>query len=226
MTGPRPYVVYDIDGVLADLTYGLTLRAAARWEHVPVIRQESQTSWSFRNALSEDQQREIWRDIDQSETFWDGLLPICSPDDVTRMRWLASQRYDVVYLTNRRGERIAEQTLSWLWRYEFPHGRLILTDDKAASARQLVEAHPEGWFPAGIIEDAPSNIRALRQARMPVWVQDRPYNQTSGHPRVRTVGEFVRAITNTRAGRLHDTEGEAGTAVPVRGEPEQGSHGG
>lgn len=217
----RPYVVYDIDGVLADLTYGLTLRAAELWPNIPVIRQESQPSWSFRNALSEDQQREIWREIDESPTFWEGLLPICSPDDITRMRWLTRQGYAAVYLTNRRGTRAEEQTLSWLWRYEFPHGRLILSDDKAYSAAQLVREHPEGWFPAGIIEDAPSNIRTLRQAHMPVWIQDRPYNEGVPGERVRTVGDFVRAIA--RQGGRDVTTGTEAATRPVRAVAERGA---
>jgi hypothetical protein len=191
--------VFDIDGVLADLTHGLTKRANAKWG-TPVIQGEDQPTWSFKNCLTDEQQDEIWGEIFSSPTFWEELAPICTPSEIRLMALLGHRRdVELMYLTNRTGVEVERQTQRWLREHGFPWGELAFTRDKAAFLKGCAETK---YGPGvslrsvvlGVLEDAPANIEAMRAVGAPVYTMSRPYNLGLDGLRVSTVREFCEAM--------------------------------
>lgn len=196
-------VVWDIDGVLADLTHGLTT-LAHDWWGTPIITGENQPTWSFRNAMTEEQQAACWEHIGANPSFWNDKVPsIVTPEDILSMRML-NHYADFIYLTNRNGNAY-EYTRLWLERNSFPAGLLAHTHDKVKWIQDNIP-HTRTYA----IDDAPYNILSYKDAGIPVTIMDRPYNaDISGH-RVRSVQEFVDsllpyAITDSPITKLMDT---------------------
>lgn len=185
------FVAFDIDGVLADWTFAFTLLASSRYRMEAIS-----TGCMLRYAgipLSTSEKAEVWRETERTIGWWKSLTPLASPGDIHAMRVLAKQRR-VMYISNRHNtDSLRDQTLLWLKDYDFPQGDLILTRDKPTTINALTNS---GYLPypkmLGIIEDSPYNLEAFRQAGLPAFVRDWPYNRDSAPtlPRVSSVAEF------------------------------------
>jgi len=192
----KPTVVFDIDGVLADFTYGFT-RAVTNDPR----SQGTQETWDF--EWKPEIIRSTWKHIDRSKTFWYDLPPLVTPAEAVEMQRLHSAR-GIIYLTGRREgdeNNVAGQTYAWMVKHDLPLGRIVLTDDKIATIREL------GLNPVGIIDDKPDLVMDFAMAAYPIYVRDWRYNRelpTQGlrqgiilagnvH-RVSSVGEFVSRV--------------------------------
>lgn len=178
----KPTVLFDIDGVLADLTHGLTTLAHDLWG-TPIITGENQPTWNFRNALNAQQQEAVWRIIGENPTFWGGLPSMIDAYDKAALILLAREA-DFTYITNRPNAS-AEVTQAWL-ETRVPAGTLIHTPNKA----EWVMAHLPPDVPRYAIDDAPTNIMLYKDAGIPVVIMDRPYNRELWGKRVKSVQAF------------------------------------
>lgn len=177
----RPVVVFDIDGVLADFTWGFSglLEGKNR-------SQGTQPTWQYEKASS-FQVSQAWKYIDTSKTFWQGLPPIVTESEAHDVCELAKQ-FSVIYMTGRedRGNDTLGQTERWLRSMEMPKGEVILRGDKANAIHHLE------LDVVGIIDDKPDTLVSLFQEGHPVYARDWAYNRWVAEvPRVSSVGEFI-----------------------------------
>lgn len=178
-------VVFDIDGVLADFTYGFTALHEGRARSQGTARQ-----WQFEGRVDP-----TWDLIDRSRHFW-YELPVLATRQEREEMWALRRRAEIVYLT-RRSDKLGNDTLgqtrNWLTENGFPHGNLILAADKTP----ILKGYGDNLV--GIIDDKPDLLVEMLKARLPAYIRDWEYNRWTGvadlhlmaGPRVSSVGEFV-----------------------------------
>ncbi len=192
-------VVFDIDGVLADFSYGFSSLAVNRgWMDRPNFNEEILT-WSLSpDTLTSGQVNEIWREIDHSNIFWRNLPPLFPQHHIQQLHAL-KEEFDLEfwYVTGRsegKDNQTREQTLYWLWQYRLPDSEnLIMSNDKPGVLGDLRADHEI----VSIIEDNPKNIKDLRIHNWPVVQMVYPYNEIATHvdvPRVHSLGEYINML--------------------------------
>lgn len=179
-----PSIGLDIDGVLADFTYGFTREHARMFGGKPWSC-GAQPHWRF--DLPQDEINEVWRAVDKSDDFWYMLPPIAGFGEFETLRQV-ERAYNVVYVTNRSGGvNYLGQTREWL-RNRGLVGELVATPDKTDALSLLPNL-------LGHIEDSPTNIEDLKAHGLPVFIRDWPYNRHVEGERVGSVAEFLRRVT-------------------------------
>lgn len=173
----RPVVMWDIDGVLADFTYGFTYLLEGKGRSGG-----TQPTWNFdapRGAVAA-----AWRVVDDSLYFWRNLLPLATWQERLAMQHLA-QSADFLYVTGRedRGNNTRGQTIQWLYEGGFPQGTVVLDGDKRSVASGIVNL-------IGVIDDKPDNLLDLSAGGYPVYAMSWPYNRHVKVPTVTSVAEF------------------------------------
>lgn len=190
---PKDLLVFDIDGVLAKLTLGLTTLGHDLFG-TEIVEDDDQPNWSFDNVMTPDQQRRVWNEIDAHPDFWGTLDVLAYPHDINLMHAFANglTNFELLYLTNRSGKRVGEVTKEWLWRNGFPYGRVELVKDKTA---YLIGQQRALRRVAGILEDSPRNLEEMWAAGLPAWCFARGYNEDVTGPRVGTINQFLHQVS-------------------------------
>lgn len=181
----KPVVAFDIDGVLADFTYGFTRLHEGKARSQGTARQ-----WQFRGHVDK-----TWARIDEDRFFWRNLPALFTHQERDEILNL-TKRADLLFVTGRsdpKGNGAFEQTRKWLQQYSLP-GTLILGVDKVGLLSGL------GDQLVGVIEDKPDLLVQMAEAHLPTYIRDWEYNRHSvplrpadyhyAH-RVSSVGEFV-----------------------------------
>lgn len=165
----------DIDGVLADFVQGFTKKVATLGYKVDA------SSWGL--GLTDSQQNEGWKLIDQDPDFWYDLAVIEWP------RW---HHADVVYyITKRRvppGRPVEHDAAAWLCKHIDERPFVISTGRKGDVCNALeIDA---------FIDDKPENCQDVidKSPRTQVFLRNQPWNQDSKIQRVNSVGEFLEQI--------------------------------
>lgn len=182
----KEIVGFDLDGVLCDFSYSWT-QLAHRKFGVDVQSQGAQQSYGYKNLTSK-QRSAMWDAIDQSSFFWQSFEPLVTHAEIEDMHTL-SGHYDLVYITGRTDKgTVHDQTEHWLRRYGLPSYPILFTQDKVET---LID-HARGTGVRAFIDDKPSIIEEMQDARFPIYIRDWPYNRMLTAPkRVGSVGEFV-----------------------------------
>lgn len=190
-------IVFDIDGVLADFTYGFTAILEGRPRS-----QGTQQTWEFDAPATEVAR--TWAYIDRSTRFWENLTPLITEGEVGDAVYLCRE-FDLVpyYITGRedRGNETLKQTSRWLTSMGMPKGTIILNGDKVAALRHVTQA---GVEVVAVIDDRPQTLAELAHAEYITFARDWAYNRVPMPPeviRVGSVGEYV-----TRVRRLLQLE--------------------
>ena len=182
----------DLDGVLADFTYGFTrLRNQFLSEVKPIISQSMQSVWRECSDNAIEGNAEAWKSIRESSYFWEELPALASREEFKRLLDL-QYVHDVYYVTAREGYRAKQQTEEWLRVYGIPNASVIMTANKAAFMRVVGVTYA--------IDDHPPFARDM--ALVPgasVYLKDMPYNQEwnsliAGVLRVPSLSEFIDAV--------------------------------
>lgn len=187
-------VICDVDGVLADFTWGFTSILEKRPRGCG-----TQLTWEFQATGPEISR--AWAEVDGSKTFWQELRPLMSESDVDDFRYL-TRNVHPVYMTSRKdaGNDTQGQTERWLRMMGMPQGVVILESDKATAVKQGVEG-TNGEFVevVGFLDDSPTTVNkmcdVLRAGK--VHIRDWSYNRdavTHRAVRVSSLGEFAQRV--------------------------------
>lgn len=181
------YVVWDMDGVLAD--FSLMFTQWAVWMNFinPFQVRSHGSRYDFDDLLTDEQLDAVWDAIKASSTAWFGTPELVTEADKHAMHKLSGLDIGHIYLTARPGTDVVEQTEAWLAKNGFPAG-LVVADSKKAEYLSTVDGKI-----IGVIDDTEKQIKRIHQAGFPVWVRDWPYNRhvLPGLPRSYSVHEFV-----------------------------------
>ena len=199
----RLYVVFDIDGVLADFAYSFS-RLAQTMYNIPLTETAEQSSfrWLREQGVSKAEQDRVWDKVEVSHDFWLRMPSLLSEFDLNAMWQLADTGVRFIYLTNRHEKGTARiQTQEWLWRHALPPGALVFVEEKDLYLQTLLNDDREANI-LGVLEDSPYNLEryagglAARYNRPVVYVFDRRYNQEAAPslPRVHCVLEFCSVL--------------------------------
>ena len=183
-------VIFDIDGVLADFTLGVTGLGHSLFG-LPVHSSGAQREWGFGGYGTEEQRTAIWKNLTASPDFWLKLPTLLTLGDLLAMAQLHRRGVEFVYLSSR-PKTAAEQTEQWLRNIAVPRGRLkVVSGDKWLEVLLL----QDGLL--GVLEDDPRELLALRDCELPVFKMDWPYNRFILAPRVSSVAEFCDIVARS-----------------------------
>ncbi len=181
------YVGIDLDGVLADFTFGwrqLAARLFGDEDGLTVHSTGGQKDWYF---ISDEQAKKMWAEIDASNTWWSSLECLIGLGEITDVHRVAEE-FEIIYLTSRdpvRSPSCKGQTLLWLYDNGLPQGRLEFASNKPA----FWDAH-EGEL-VGHLDDSPAILQSMRDAGYNIYARDWPYNrEVKNVKRVSSVSEF------------------------------------
>jgi len=165
----KPFVLcVDVDGVLADFTWGFTSLAAAWHPEITPWPTSEQKTWEF-DSIPKGIQNETWTRVRQHPSFWWDLPCRLSSSERYSLCVLAAD-HRVYFVTNRLGVRPEEQTVRWLHHLGLRNPNVIVTTNKALACRTI-----EAQF---AIDDKVENIAAMHP-----WVHTTlfrlPYNRDS-----------------------------------------------
>lgn len=174
----------DIDSTLAE-TSGALLKALNR-QYGTKYKLGDWTDWDLSHCLNVPGKAELNEFMDR--LFNDGLFMFtCRPlpyavDGVSLLAGLG----DVYYITSRHQD-LADSTMSWLDRHNFPCGEIYMgVNDKASLAKEL-ELNL-------CVEDAPHHALKLARAGVGVFLLDWPWNQGVKHDLITRVQGWARII--------------------------------
>lgn len=191
----KPIVMFDVDGVLADFSYGF--RAYAKiLGHAPEIKPYSHsdprhTQWDWPDLTGEALSK-TWDAVKRSGNFWYTLPPLVGLAEAKRIQRFALD-HPVYFVTARVGASARFQTVLWLRDYlGLLDPNVIVSSDKGDTACDLGATHS--------IEDKAGNavyIAYVTRGSTRSYLIDRPYNRFdhgvlgSKVTRVQTVAEFM-----------------------------------
>ena len=190
MHGKSEFVVFDLDGVLADFVYGFSTIANKLFDY-PIIDNSQQQHWNWLvgNGYSKKEQDKIWRIVDATENWWETLPCLLDSEEKSFMKMI-SNRFDIIYCTNRQGDTVDSQTFRWLKTHSLPSGHIIVTKDKIKKLKFFKPAI------RAVIDDRPSLLEEYHENNYRVFCRSWPYNQdiSKDIPRVASIREFYAKI--------------------------------
>jgi 5'(3')-deoxyribonucleotidase len=177
----------DLDGVVADF-YGGLRPVAAEWLEVPIESLTTKVSyglpeWKLDAAPGGYDALHKFA-VTQRELFLN-LKPI--PGAASALRRLSEQGVRIRIITHRLfikyfHETAVRQTVEWLDRHDIPYWDLCFMKDKAAVGADLY------------IEDAPSNVEALRKDGHQAIVFTNSTNSATDPPRANNWQEVISMV--------------------------------
>ena len=155
-------IIFDMDGVLVNFRQGFAEQfKRVHGTALPV---------DLHTALWDDfLDKETWKSIKASSTFWRELSPLATADDFRRISTLRVHS-DVYFVTARPGHHVLEQTKRWL----FEHG--VLGADVILSQRKGdITSGLEASF---LIDDKAGNCVYVNyhSPKTKVFIYDAPHN--------------------------------------------------
>lgn len=214
----RKYVVFDVDGVLADFSYGFSRLAL---EYFPIAVTDTMEQLSFRwlreQGVSKDEENALWDEVTRRPDFWFNLPCLLSDNDKRAMYMLVESGVDIIYLTNRHHTgTMLGQTEAWIFQNQLPYGLVVPTLNKDLHIRERMietvgpvfrldgETHHDPGTLVGVIEDNPRNLVKYARGiatwywRPVVYVAARAYNEGVAPklPRVSSVMAFCDRMLN------------------------------
>lgn len=147
-------IAFDIDGVLANFTRGFT-KIGNRLFGTPVGDESNQQSWNYEEfpalGLDKDKLKSMWDVVKSSHDFWATL----DPTNVSVMHRI-NRIQNRVFITNRPGINIVEQSAHFLESWGIENPRVIVAAEKGPVAvRENVVA---------IVDDLPTNVIDIKKA--------------------------------------------------------------
>jgi hypothetical protein len=187
-------VMFDVDGVLADFTYGFT-SVASRLFGTPIQSNSGITSYGF--AMTQEQYEKTWNHIEKNVYgFWESLHPLILP---RTFRSIDILNAEVVFLTARsQGHpNIQRQTQDWLYRHGINRPAVITTQNSSTAAyRKGMIARDIGITHS--IEDKTENANEIRLIPgVESYLLTTGYNKSDRYPpafRVACVDEFLNKV--------------------------------
>lgn len=170
-------IMFDIDGVLADFSYGF--RALARVSgFAPEIRPYSHTDprhekWDWPDLTGEALAK-TWDAVRRSGNFWYNLPPLVNRVDVKRIQKLAiPDPSRVFFVTARKGLNVKFQTAFWLRDvFGILDPSVIVSADKGDTALDIGATYS--------IDDKAGNavyVAYRTKGATKSYIIDRPYNR-------------------------------------------------
>lgn len=193
----REVVVFDIDGVLADMAAALS-QVASDLFRVPAFKTSDMTHYNeVRSLLSPLEFNDVWSRATRNPDWWLSIPSLATAEDHAAMETLSTQ-FDILYLTNRHNKpEVVDKTRLWLLLEGFPVGALWHQADKAS----FLDAYSHsGVLPypvlRGVLEDNPYNIAQMQARNLPnVYARRWAFN-TECEPHVDSIAEFCEIITS------------------------------
>ena len=186
-TLPQLVLGLDVDGVLADYEAGFRLKVA-QMLGVDASTIGRQTCWSLPDSNWPIRSEEHFAAL-HSAAVLSGMFRQLDPiDGASEGVWaLSNAGVRVRIVTHRLGFHgthgvAAQDTAVWLDRANIPYRDLVFVADKPS-----VDAHV-------FVDDAPHNIRALREAGAYTIVFDQLYNRDAPGPRAHSWDEVVALV--------------------------------
>lgn len=161
----------DLDGVLANFTDAYAKLATERTGiQFPKMSADWPRSWYWdRDAgVSKEDEKAIWQEITEGNTFWYRLEPLPGAHDTIRcLEKLVRQGHDVYFITNRMGRQAKTQTEQWLYNLGMNYPTVLVASDKLPIIKSL-----------GIdfyIDDKPETVHEIAEANLDQMI-------AGGHP--------------------------------------------
>lgn len=182
----------DIDGVLANFTdsyaelfrkkFGLEFpKASSTWPTV--------WDWERAGGATEEQYKEVWKDITASHTFWRDLET--QPDAFKFLVDISCSHHDLYFITARAGKSAKFQTERWLRKNGFNLGfpTVLISSEKGLCSKALrLDFY---------IDDRDENIAdAAENGHGRVWRLERPYNHPHEYALSGDLSGFAKLISN------------------------------
>lgn len=136
-------IAIDLDGVLADFTYGFT-SLGHRMFGLPVVSSHHAPEWPFDWYATPEQIAAIWDTINQSRTFWEDLPPLITDDTFG----VIDGYWHIIFVTTRIGKNVKEQTEEWLGYHGVMGAEVIVTTNKSLveDIGVVVDDNPTLWY--------------------------------------------------------------------------------
>lgn len=190
----RKVIMLDVDGVLANFTYGFSLLANEMFGF-PVVHTHEQPTWNFsgEGRLTKVQESAVWTRIRQTVGWWEGLQPLVSPSVFCRISNLGGH-HEVLFTTSRVSSVTppGAETKAWLHTLGVLLPSVIVSPKKGEIARAVGATHS--------LEDKAENAWSIH------WISDipqtasylinRPYNQVQTVPEI---GARVKRVASVEA---------------------------
>lgn len=172
-------IIWDIDGVLSDFTFGFKTFVNTR-HHIPVAPCGAKKSWQFR-GLARMEEDEIWRAIAAGKYDWSAQPSLLAPVDKYAMNALRfatglDKPVRFHYITSRLGppSQVEAQTRQWLKDEMLPdYENVVVSGDKVTTANEM------GLQVAACIDDDIRNVVAygLEFGNDVTYIRDWQYNR-------------------------------------------------
>ena len=191
-------IIFDIDGILADFTYGFTELAKIAFQTRQLHTHEQQY-WEDFGGITKEQTAALWKLIDANPTWW-GTLPIMPiPPAVQDRLARLVVRAPVYFVTSRKDPtgKVAMITRTWLYsKLELTSPNVICSSRKGDLAKALNAGY--------LLDDKVGNVLYTTWAtdgRTKAYLMDRPYNQLDSRGigstpplRVKSLEEFLEVL--------------------------------
>lgn len=175
----------DLDGVLVDFNRGYR-RALTMAADIDRFNGETEPPiWNYASAYgySDADDKEAWRTITTSKSFWADLRPLPGSFDFLFALDAATQ-FDtpparVYFITSRPGFDTKGQSERWLRRMGYAHPTVCIVGVKAGDLDKALLANALGV--THFIDDKPENVLAVKQTRgsaCQVYCPPRRYNES------------------------------------------------
>ena len=184
-------IVFDVDGVLANFTRGFT-QIANRMFGVPVVENDDQPSWDFKETLSAKQQDKIWEELKSIPGWAHSLEALIPYKTFCRINQLALKN-ELYFVTNRFSymRPPGEQTVTWLMLHGISSPRVIVSAKKGEICQAIGADYclEDNWGNAVSVHWMAEKCRS--------FLIERRYNEEarkiipSGIVRVKTVEEYL-----------------------------------
>lgn len=167
-------IIIDIDGVLADFITGFRTIADEMFseKELEIFSHTDMRSWCWNPGLDDYEISRVWDFIKASSEFWLKLSRLCSTTEAAVLRTLCNV-HDVYFVTNRKGNRVKQQTEWWLKRnIGIDNPTVIISKNKGEMAKAIRADY--------LVEDKADNAiftSWYTEGKTQAYLIDRQYNR-------------------------------------------------